>query len=244
MTLAQFSAQIDDHLHYPAGFAEHVTGLADVRDIIARTEARRKASHDELKARYAGGSRVYTLGGGERRVLVERESKPTLVKAVSSAAAKKADPAAWAKAKVLKQWRSVVAPEDHVNPLAMPSIPPLPWNGADLATVAGLYQSPAWDVIGELRDTERDHFDALDKIAADAGWDGQEYVFTDGWHIMLTTPRYDSEAFRRAAPKLWNQLAEVGERGGGSRLVIMDWDKAVDLGLVDDEGDLDEIDGD
>ncbi|AHK12012.1 hypothetical protein Hosp_058 [Mycobacterium phage Hosp] len=246
-TLAEFSRLIDDHLGKPVGFAEAVKALADVKARISAVEERRKTAHDALKQIFAteadGGLLVVPVGGGQRKVLFEQTNRPTIKKAVSAAAAKEAG--VWEKARVIRRQVAVTAPKGTPISGELPKLPPVPMPYMNIEQIHGLYEHPAYAVLKELREELGDATNALDKVAAEAGWDGEPYSFKDGWKVGLTLAAYNSDRLKAVDPETWERLAVVTEVSGGTRLKYMDLDQAVSLGLVDyDDVELDEIQGD
>ena len=254
VSLAEFSATVDEHLGYEAGFADAVAGIHEARVLAAWAGDRRTAYYRKLEEFYlrcaaqdVDAPVVATPEG--QKVLRQVTTKQYVEQTVPSAKARKADPAAWERARVPVRRCSVAAPEDFAVDRARVSLPVLPAAWMDTGALITGYKSPKFAVIARLRDTENELRLRLEKIAADSGWDGGEntgpLVFADGWQVRLRERRYSSEAFKKANPQAWRRLAVSIERGGITRLDIIGLDQAIGLGYVDyDDIELDEIDGD
>jgi hypothetical protein len=111
-----------------------------------------------------------------------------------------------------------------------------------------LYQSPLFDLISQCAAEAKDVGGSLEKIAANTGWDGGieegDLLTTDGWQLKLRELRYDSEKLKANDPALYERLVRVVVGKGSTRLDISDYDRAVDLGYIDDDAEFGEIDGD
>lgn len=243
-TLAQFSAQLDAHFGEPSGFADTVMALYVVRAQIARLTRHRQACSSALRIQHDRGvSRVLGSGGTPWEL---RVSKPTAVvtkRYAPSDRVKKADAKLWAAAKVPKPFLQV---KSHpVRPLRV-EVP------ADISTssTVDVYGLEPRDLVehikglppmAPLKETEQAHHDALDKIAANAGWDGLPIEFADFWLVGLRRVQFDSDRLREIDPDAWERMAVDKQYGGTTRLYI------ANLGGADasDDGltDLDEIDG-
>jgi hypothetical protein len=202
---------------------------------------------EAVSARFESSGRavlVVAMGGGTK---VMRRDKTTVkyVKTASSAAVKKADRKAWAAAQALTGFVSVSAPEGWSGgELAVPKLAPVPPAYMDLAGVLRLREHPCWAVLKELADAEAAAKDELAKVAAGIGWDGIKETFADGWSLALARMEFNEAKLKAADPALWDQVARVVERRYGGQLRVVDYDTAVAQGWLDDDIEVDEIDGD
>lgn len=249
-TLSQFSAQIDAHYGRPLGFADIVKRIAHARARVKYTENRRQLITDELNARFArlapNGVLVVPMNGGVRKALFRQTNSPTVTRTVSSATAQKANKAAWQRAQVRRRYVVATPPKCQAAPAVTDiKLPPTPRSLDSMAFVISMREHAVWDVLKELREAEAAAIGDLDKLAAEAAWDGAPLAFSDGWIVGLHRVQYDNAALLRNDPRVWEQLAEVTTYGGGTRLKIMDLNDAINRGYIDPDAiDSDEIDGD
>ncbi|UXE04437.1 hypothetical protein SEA_FUNSIZED_66 [Mycobacterium phage Funsized] len=251
-TLAEFSSAVDAHLGRPAGFARAVADLADVRARIKRIEERRSSIYRELeqrhRARGGGPVLVPSSRGGEPWVLRRTNAKVSVTRTVPAEIAKKADRAVYEAARVAKAKLRLVPPPLWRGSGDVDKLPALPNPGTDTGAVIALYRAKQFDVLAELRQLEDDARLALDKIAADCGWDGGEtngpILFADGWEIGLRTREYSADRLREIDPALFDRLAVTKERAAGTRIMVVGLEQAFALGYVTEEDlEADEIDG-
>ena len=217
-------------------FRQTVITLATTRAQIAQLSKARKAIHERLNDAYERGVRELR-GGYTLKQTSAGEGSEYL--AVSSAAAEKADKAAWQRAKMPKPFVQAKPPEQLAAVLRNDQwvahiAPELPEN-ADIEQAAAVYREhPAWDVLKQLRELEAECVERLDKLGAEFGWDGLPLVFSDGWTVGLKRMQFDSDRLYLVAPELFDRLAEVKVRNNGQRVYI---------GKIGENDEADEIDG-
>lgn len=235
VTLAQFSAEVDDHLNASVGFADHVLGLHRCRIIGKQISEWRKLTGLQMAVAYERGESRASVGGA---VYELRRSAPSAVKVTRnapSAEVKKASPTLWKAAHTIKPFATVKSDPLHPRRVDVPEglqLPPLPTSEDSLATIIERRKAAPTD--GALRDEEQEHIEALEKIAANAGWDGLPIEFSDRWLVGLRRLQYDSDRLREVDPAAWERLAVVKPTGGTTRLYVaeigvMEADGAVDL---------------
>jgi hypothetical protein len=246
--LDTFSASIDSHIGTPVGFADKVRHLADLKATIKAAGERRAAVYDALKTAHGGGgAQVVPIGAGgvENKVLRLATTRGGVSRTVPSEVLKKADKAAWEAARRPRAKLSLTAPATYRPGGGAVKLPPLPRADMGLAQLVALYQSPLFDVIATCDNEVEDVRDDLEKIAANAGWDGGiengALLTTDGWQLKLRELAYDADKLKANDPALYDRLARTVERKGSTRLVVMGYDHALAAGYLDE---FDEIDGD
>jgi hypothetical protein len=241
-TLAQFSAKLDAHFGEPVGFADAVTQLYITRRKAAHLKAARKPFHEQCKGGYALGHRV--IPGTGYQIKQRSPGEPTTYKAVESATAKAANKQAWLRAHIEVPYVQVSPPAAVAEALrgeievAVPSI----GSCRTLAQAAVTYKEhPAWEQLAQLRLAEAELIDTLDKIGANAGWDGgvdEPEVFADGWVVRLRRTQFNSDRLAEVAPDVFNQLAVTKVRQSPGAIVITPVDEDDDDdGAVDLDGD-------
>ncbi|AGT13977.1 hypothetical protein PHELEMICH_63 [Mycobacterium phage Phelemich] len=240
-SLDEFEAELTKHLNRPAGFADAVRHLAAVRDASKRLQARRDAIFASVKEAHAAGTRLVNAGG-RRWYLKEAVTPGSTSRTVSAAAVKKADPALWEQCRVPKQRVAVTAPAGaRLDPLDV-RLPALPYRSSDVGAAVMAYKSPLFDQFAQIKADEEAAVSSLQKIAADAGWDGEACTFTDGWKVSLVSLVFDGEKMRATDPETYERLSTVSTRSAVKRVIVTDYDVAVAKGEVD-EAEADEIDG-
>lgn len=230
-TLQEFSDLIDAHMGAKVGFADHVTGLYLVRADLASIKAARKTANDRVKELAALGE---TRGGGYE----VRQSAPTPVvvkRAVPSAAVQKLDKALWAAAKVPTPFVQVKPHPTAPAAVSSLRLPRMPERGGLAAVIEHLKVNLPG--LKDLTEVQQDHLDALDKIGANAGWDGLPIEFADRWLVSLRRLQYDSERLREIAPEAWERLAVSKPTGGITRTYLARLDGGADS--FDESVDLD-----
>jgi hypothetical protein len=229
-TLAQFSGALDDHAGQPVGFDALVRKLYTTRAQLKQLEEARKAVFEHVKRAYDVGHRV--VGGYELKMTNPAPGEP--YRAVSSAEVKKQAPAAWRRAQAVVPWVSVQAPAAVAAAVPVLDVPDgsgfLPPEQAVLIH----REHPAWQRIKLLREVEQDTIGALEKLGAEFGWDGDEQVFADGWHVQLNRVQFSAEKLRELEPEVFDRLAVTKTRAVSPRVYI---------GKISSD-DMDEIDGD
>ena len=232
-TLAEFSDAVDEFYGEPMAFAETVTRLAAARADIARLEQRRGEIRAVRDQRFKQGTSVVRMGSGGV-YLYETEVKVPTRRNAPSAAVKKADPAAWEAAKVWKPFVRAVAPESVVLPLRTFAMPPVPTNRHGMAAIIRSYESPVFDLLGDLREVEREAVATLQRIRLSTDWDGSPITFADRWAVGLQRLQYDSDRLAQVAPDLWRELATESGGGTSTRIRTMDLSLAISQGYVED----------
>lgn len=226
-TLAQFDAEVRQQIGID-DFAATVQALWVARQRIAALERARKEAYEQVKVAYDSGTRL--AAGWEIRV--SRGGQPEVYRAVDSAEVKKRAPAAYAAARTLVRRVSVTAPKGAEPPLPKDRVPRLPKVVTAEAAMRA-YKSEDFGLLKQLRDDETDLVGRLEKIAADAGWDGEEIVFADGWKAATHRRQFSGERLREIDPDTWNKLAVTKVRENRPRVYVAkpgaDDDGAVDL---------------
>jgi hypothetical protein len=214
-TLAKFSRKVDQHTGRAVGFDRLVIQLASTRMQIAELKRSRAVLFDKIKNAYDAGMR--SVGGGEYQLRMTKSAEPTTYLAVSSERVKRANEAAWERAKIDKQFISVRPPSgvllspntEIAADIAIDAAARLAraaWN--DTGELVKAYKEhPAWAVLKSLRDIESETIEQLDKIGADNGWDGYAMTFADGWTVGLRRRQFSSERLEEIAPDVFDQLA-------------------------------------
>ncbi|AYP70051.1 hypothetical protein I5G62_gp65 [Mycobacterium phage CRB2] len=218
-TLAEFSRALDSHLHRPAGFAEAVLELHRIRRTRAILRERRSEIFSRLREHAERGNTFVRISDTEAYEL--RRTTPaaqTVTKTVTSAAAVKAGAGLWEAARVITPYVQVKSPVGAVPDLPLPAMPEVPPSGVSLAGAVAAYRSVPKDA--ELRNQEEEIITALEKIAADAGWDGEPVTFGDGWVVGLRRKEYSSDQLKANDPAAWDALATPVIKGGHSRLYL------------------------
>ncbi|AYB70605.1 hypothetical protein SEA_SERENDIPITOUS_64 [Mycobacterium phage Serendipitous] len=248
-TLAEADANISEAMGRPAGFAETVQKLADIKAVSKTLKDRREQVWKQVKGLHprpsGGGVHVVRSGApGGGWVLRPVTSQRSATRKAYSAAVKAADAELWRRCLVPRRVITIAAPKDYTGSDLDVKLPALPNRGASAETLIRLYKSKLYtDQLRELGLMEDDAKLALDKLAAEIGWEGEQYRFTDGWRAQLVQETFDGDRLRQIDPAAWDRLSEVVETGGITKLTLMEYNKAVENGLVDlDE--IDEIDGD
>lgn len=215
-TLAQFSAELNEHAGRKVGFEYMVRSLAVSRAQRKQIEAVRAEVFVHVKRAFEIGHRVIPDTGLELR---ETAVSPAVTyRAAESAAVKKADKAAWQRAQVRERWVSVRPPADlDVPVIGVPTVPGF----LPPAEATMLYHDhPAWEKLRFLREDEKTTVDRLEKTAADFGWDGDPLIFADGWTVQLARYVFSSEALAANDPALFDQLAVVKARQAARRVYV------------------------
>lgn len=236
-TLKQFSADLDAHAGRVVGFERMVTDLARTRAAVKQMKAARAAVHAHVKRAYEIGHRVISGTGLELRQT--QPGYPVTYLAVDSAAAKKADKAAWARAQARERWVQITPPSSFVLRLRLPELPEARDFIPPAEAVVLYAEHPAWDYLKALMDDEKALINKLDKLAADFGWDGGEtdgpLVFADGWTAQLARRVYSSERLAEIDPALFKALAVTKVKQAAVRVYVAQ---------ADGGGEHDEYDGD
>lgn len=226
-TLDEFSAALDDHLNADVGFADAVRDLWVTRQRLANLESARRETFEHVKTAFHTGTRV--VGEFELRETARRE--PEVYRAVEAAVVKKHAPAAYAAARTLVSRVSVSAPRGSADLVPRDRVPKLPKTVTAEAAVRA-YKSDLFSLIKLLKSEEVDLLGRLEKIAAEAGWDGTEQVFADGWKAALKREQFSGERLREIDPDLWDRLAVTKVREQQPRVYLAkrgEVDEAVDL---------------
>lgn len=225
--LPSFDNQVD-------AFKREVLTLAWTRVQIAQLNAARSVIFERLKDAYNAGHRAIPGSGG----LVLKQTAPgegSEYLAVSSAAAQKADKAAWQRAKIPKNFVQVKAPEAVAASFIIEHDVPVLHDNSTLEQAAAAYREhPAWDALRQLTELEAATIEKLDKLGADFGWDGLPLEFREGWSVQLKRMQFDSERLALVEPALFEKLAELKVRQAAPRVYI---------GKPDEDDETSEFDG-
>lgn len=232
-TLAEFSAAVDDHYGKAMGLLDTVRTLAAARADIARLEARRKEIGAVRDQRFKQGTTIVRTGGGGGVYLYASETASARKKAVSSAVAKKSNPALWDRARTWKPFVRAAAPSGVVLPLGTYKLPPVPTNHHDMAMVLSFYGAPCFDALAGLRERENTAVARLHQLRDVTDWDGAPIAFADGWEVGLHRLQYDSDRLRQIAPALWDELAVMTGGTSSTRVRTMDLGLAIERGYVE-----------
>ncbi|AOT27278.1 hypothetical protein KNT58_gp61 [Mycobacterium phage Fortunato] len=220
-TLAQFNRELIEYGGYDPGFDGLVETLYATREAIRQLAGARKNLFEHIKGYHRGADVAVP---GTEYVVRQTEAGPaTTYRAVSSAAAKKADPAAWRRAQVLTGFVQVKAPAAVAAAVPVEDVPALCHleKGVGLTEAVAAYKdAPAWARLKELRAVESETLGRLEKLAAEFGWDGDLKVFADGWSVQLKRVQYSSDALAVVDPELFDRLAEVKLRQAAPRVYI------------------------
>ncbi|AHJ88360.1 hypothetical protein CG91_gp060 [Mycobacterium phage 39HC] len=236
-TLAQFAAILNDAAERDVGFDRLVNRLYVVRAELAQITTARKAVFEHVKRAYEIGHRA--IGDTPYDLRETEPGAPVLYRAVSSAAAKKADAAAWRRAHVVVPFVQVKAPAAVAMTVPHHQVPDASGFMDPVTAVLTHKEHPAWAEAKKLREAERWALTQLEAVGKEFDWPGDLKVFSDGWSIQLTREQYASEALAERDPALFDQLAEVKQRQAPVRVYIVRRDAE-----GADEGDWDETDGD
>lgn len=216
-SLAEFARLVDEHYGRAVGFDALVTELARARAQIAQLKAARDDVFAVVKARFEEGHRI-AGPGVELRLTAAGEA--TIVKAVESAAVKKANPAAWRRAQADVPYVQVKAPAAAKLAVELIETPTVNEDWSVEQAVAVYQGDPAWARLKELRIEEQDTLTRLDKLAADFGWDGHPITFADGWSIGLRRKQFSADKLAELEPEVFAELAITKVRQATPRVYI------------------------
>lgn len=219
-------------------FAGLVVQLWRARKAKALVAERRSEVYALLRAAAsaAAGSDGFAVADG--RTVKTATVAPRRTRAVSSAVAKKASPAAWRSAQRLGSRVTTTAPKALSVPSAVElgvRLPEMPVAGnrwdRDLAAVLRRYDMCKEGPVAEAEDAAKAALVAYavaelgfdESLGGDPeGWDGTPITFADGWKVGLASLTFSSDALREADPGLWDALAEEKVTPGYERLYVVD----------------------
>lgn len=214
-TLDQFDAAIDEYLGRTAMFASTVRALNSTRAEAAAVNVRRREIFEVLCSHYERGDRI--AGSGNGRQLRRTNDVTRIVRSVPSAAVKKAHPALWEQARVMKPFVQAASPRGY-DTGAVYRLVAVP-DGRNLFETMSRY-----DELGprssRLRETEKALVDRLTKIGMENNWDGAPIAFADGWKVSLCRLEYSSDRLALIAPEVFESLAVENEQTTSGRVYI------------------------
>lgn len=217
-TLAQFSALVDQHLNRRAGFGDMVVRLAVTRAQIKQVDAARTALFEQIKERRDNG--LVAVPGTDFEVRQTAPGPATIVRKVTSAAVKKAAPEVWQRCHAPASYVQVkppVAVRLTIPEVAVPSL----GAAVDDATLVTTYKEhPAWARLKELRAEESELVESLDKLGADAGWDGLPVTFADGWVAGLRRMQFSAAKLEATEPEVFKALSVPDVKQSAARTYV------------------------
>ncbi|AGU92019.1 hypothetical protein ADAWI_60 [Mycobacterium phage Adawi] len=220
-TLAQFNRELIEYCGHDPGFDQLVQTLFSTRAAIKQLADARKNLFEHVKGYYRGQD--VAVPGTDYVIRETAPGEATTYRAVSSADAKKADPAAWRRAQVMTGFVQVKAPAAVAAAVPEEAVPELCRldKGVGLTEAVAAYkEAPAWTRLKELRAVEQETLGRLEKLAADFGWDGDLKVFADGWSVQLKRQQYSSDVLAAVDPELFDRLAVVKLRQAAARVYV------------------------
>jgi len=239
-TLNEADANISESLARPAGFADAVRHLADIKAATKALTDRRDVVFPMVRQLHHQGVKAVRTGANDAGWYLKEKITPARTeRRVYSKDVYDADPKLWEKCRVPRRELRLAVPRDY-NPADLGvRLPALPHRGASAAAVVDAYKSPLYtDQLSALKADERDTRAVLDKIAAEIGWDGDEQRFTDRWKITLIKPTFNGDRLKLIDPDTYMALSKVVEVAEARTVIVVDLQSAVTTG----EAELDEID--